>query len=264
MRSWLEVIPAIVTAAVGLAGLLGLTKYLIEPWYNAQALRRKYATVLWLASSDLEIHVKRILDKIDADDRRALNALKKIPNNDSKGRADWFTKDGYYATCTAYKIASLSAWLRIYQRELLFVPYAANQDFLLKLYECADDLKRSFSTETCFWYDYLDAVGDALVMRPGSANGQPSLAPLSFAEFCERYTTDARFLLFYDQVHMYIHFAADRRRSYVDSMRSVDKSLGKLKAFLTGARLLKGFDVQRPDINEDEMARSSESRPAQA
>ena len=43
---WLTFIPAIVTGAVGLAGPLGLTKYLLEPWYNALALRRKLATAL--------------------------------------------------------------------------------------------------------------------------------------------------------------------------------------------------------------------------
>jgi hypothetical protein len=31
LGSWLTFIPAIITAAVGLAGLLGLAKYLIEP-----------------------------------------------------------------------------------------------------------------------------------------------------------------------------------------------------------------------------------------
>jgi hypothetical protein len=194
---------------------------------------------------------------------KGLNALKTIPNNDSKGRADWFTKEGYYATCTAYKVAFVSAWLRIYQRELLFVPYAANQDFLLKLYRAADELKRSFSTGTCLWYDYLDAVGDALVVHPGSAAGPLSLSPLSFAEFCERYATDTRFRLFYEQVHIYIHFAADRRPSYVSSIENVLPSLGNLMAFLTREKLLKGFHVQRPEIDEDEMTRSSESRSGQ-
>jgi hypothetical protein len=60
LDKWLTFIPAIITAAVGVAGLLGLAKYLIEPWYNARALRRKYATALWIACADLEIHLKRI------------------------------------------------------------------------------------------------------------------------------------------------------------------------------------------------------------
>jgi hypothetical protein len=261
MSSWVESTTTIVTTAVGLAGLLGLTKYLVEPWYDARALRRKYATALWISSSDLELHLRRIRTHVEKSDQREISALKKIPNNDARGRADWFTKEGYYATLTAYKISSVVAWLRIYQRELLFVPYAASQGFLAKLYGCADELKRSFSTDTCLWYDYLDAVGDGLVGRPSSAGPQP-LAPLSFAEFCERYATDSRFRLFYEQVHMYIHFVASKRPSYVVSVEKVLGSLGDLMKFLTREKLLPGFKVQRPEINEDEMTRSVEHQPA--
>jgi len=133
-NSWLGFIPAIITAAVGLAGLLGLAKYLIEPWYNARALRRKYATALWIACADLKIRLELIRERVMAGDRQTVDALKKIPDKDSKRdgivRPDWFTKDGYYTTSTAYKIAAVSAWLRIYPRELLFLPYSANQEFL--------------------------------------------------------------------------------------------------------------------------------------
>src|SRR5579872_4576436 len=140
MRDWLQFIPAIVTAAVGLAGLMGLAKYLIEPWYSARAIRRKYAIALWIACSDLRIHLGRIRKRMKESDARTSNALKKIPRYDWKQRTDWFAKEGYYSTITAYKIASVSAWLRIYQRELLFLPYAASQSFLSKLYAGADEL----------------------------------------------------------------------------------------------------------------------------
>jgi hypothetical protein len=64
LGSWLTFIPAIITAAVGLAGVLGLAKYLIEPWHNARLLRRKYATALWIASADLRIRLERISAKV--------------------------------------------------------------------------------------------------------------------------------------------------------------------------------------------------------
>jgi len=199
--NWITSITKIITAAVGVAGVLGLAKYLIEPWYNARALRRKYATALWIACADMEIRLKRIHERVTARNRHTIDALKKIPDNDSRRdgsvRPDWFTKEGYYTTSTAYKIAAVSAWLRIYQRELLFPPYSASQDFLSKLYTSADRLNTSFSTDTCLWYDYLNAVGDGLVARPASAPAASALAPLSFAEFCELYTTDSRFRLFY-------------------------------------------------------------------
>jgi hypothetical protein len=250
---WITFIPAIITAVVGLAGLLGLAKYLIEPWYNARALRRKYATALWIACNDLKIQLERIHKRVTEEDQQTISALKKIPDNDSKSdgsvRPDWFTKDGYYTTSTAYKIAAVSAWLCIYQRELLFLPYSASQYFLSMLYTAANRLNTSFSTDTCLWYDYLTAVGDALVARPGSASAASNLAPLSFAEFCERYTTDSRFRLFYEQVHMYIWFVADARKPYLDSVQSVLESLDALMLLLTRQKLLsKDFVVTRPDI----------------
>jgi hypothetical protein len=257
---WPAFIPAIVTAAVGVAGLFGLAKYLIEPWYNARALRRKYATALWIACADLKLHLERIRERVTAGDRQTVDALKKIPDNDSKRdgsvRPDWFTKDGYYTTSTAYKIAAVSAWLRIYQRELLFLPYAASQDFLSKLYTRADRLNTSFSTNTCLWYDYLNAIGDGLLARPSPAPAASTLAPLSFAEFCERYTTDDRFRLFYEQVHMYIWFVADRQKPYLESVQNVLHSLDELGSFLRREKLLReDFIVTRPEINQEEMVR---------
>ena len=238
MRDWLQLIPTIVTAVVGLAGLLGLAKYLIEPWYSARALRRKYATALWIACSDLHIHLDRIREQMGAGDPRTRNALKKIPRNDSGRRADWFAKEGYYTTTTAYKIAAVSAWLRIYQRELLFLPYAASRSFLSQLYARADELKSSISTKTCFWYDYLDAVGDRLVSQLGDVGSGGSLAPMSFAEFCRRYATDQDFLLFYDQVHRYIHLIGDGQPPYIESVKKVLESLKKVMGFLERQRLL--------------------------
>jgi hypothetical protein len=257
LDKWLTFIPAIIIAAVGVAGLLGLATYLIEPWYNARALRRKYATALWIACADLEIHLKRIHERVRAGDPHTIDALKRIPDKDSKRdgkvRPDWFTKDGYYTTTTAFKIAAVSAWLRIYQRELLFLPYSASQDFLSKLYTAADTLNKSFSTDTCLWYDYLNAIGDGLVARPASAPVASPLAPLSFAEFCERYTTDSRFRLFYEQVHWYIRFVADGRKPYLDSVQTVCKALDDMKSLLTREKLLReDFVVTRPEINPAE------------
>jgi hypothetical protein len=259
LASWLTFIPAIITAVVGLAGLLGLAKYLIEPWYNARALRRKYATALWIACVDLKTQLERIRKRVVEGDRRTIDALMQIPDNDSRKdgivRADWFAKDGYYTTSTAYKIAAVSAWLLIYQRELLFLPYPASQGFLSKLYTGADRLNTSFSTDTCLWYDYLIAVGDGLVTRPGSAPVGSVLAPISFAEFCERYTTDSRFRLFYEQVHMYIWFVAAAKKPYLDSVDRAIQSLDDLRSLLTQEKLLReGFIVTRPEIGPQETA----------
>jgi hypothetical protein len=79
---------------------------------------------------------------------------------------------------------------------------------------------------------------------------------VSFAEFCERYTTDSRFRLFYEQVHMYIWFVADGQKPYLDSVQNVLEALDDLRSLLTREKLLReDFIVTRPEINPAEMAR---------
>ena len=85
----------------------------------AWQLRKKYATALWIVCKELQLHLEQIRRKVSADEIKTINALKKVPDNDFKGRIDWFTKHGYYTTITAYKIAVASSWLHIYQQELL-------------------------------------------------------------------------------------------------------------------------------------------------
>ncbi len=89
----------------------------------AGQLRKKYATALWIVCKELQLHLEQIRRKVSANEIRTINALQKVPDNDFKGRIDWFTKHGYYTTIAAYKIAVASSWLHIYQQELLFSTY---------------------------------------------------------------------------------------------------------------------------------------------
>jgi hypothetical protein len=106
--SW-NSIPTAITTLLAVLTFLGVHKFFIEPWLLAWQLRKKYATALWIACRELQLHIVQIHIKVAANNIKAINALKKIPDNDFKGRADWFTKDGYYTTITAYKIAVVSS-----------------------------------------------------------------------------------------------------------------------------------------------------------
>jgi len=96
----------------------------------AWQLRKKYATALWIVCKELQLHLELIRRKVSANEIRTINALKKVPDNDFKGRIDWFAKHGYYTTITAYKIAVASSWFHIYQQELLFSTYRESRAFV--------------------------------------------------------------------------------------------------------------------------------------
>jgi hypothetical protein len=241
--SW-SAIPTAITTLLAILTFLGIQKFFIEPWQEARQLRKKYATALWIACMELRLHLEQIHHKVSANNTSAINALKKIPDNDFKGRVDWFTKHGYYATVTAYKIAIVSSWLHVYQQELLFSTYRESRAFVFALYEAIDHLKRTFSENTCLWYDYFDAIGSKLVDRNASV-----LRPLSFGAFCDRYFSDQQFRKFYEQLHMFIWFVADGQ--YLANIDKICGALDDLVEFLKKQNLLSGLRIERPTINPE-------------
>lgn len=241
--SWNSIATAI-TTLIAILTFLGVHKFFIEPRIIARQLRKKYATALWIRCKELQLHLDQIHRKVSAKDVKAIHALKKIPDNDFQGRADWFTKHGYYTTVTAYKIAVVSCWLFIYQQELLFSPYRESRTFVYALYGKIDELKRAFSENTCLWYDYFDAIGSKLVERNGEI-----LRPLTFSAFCDKYFSDHQFRRFYEQLHMFIWFIADGR--YLPTIDKISAALSELMNFLRKQNLLAGLHIERPVINPE-------------
>jgi hypothetical protein len=181
---------------------------------------------------------------VSANDTKTIDALKKIPDKDFKGRADWFTKHGYYTTITAYKIAVVSSWLQVYQQELLFSTYRESRAFVYALYQTIDHLKRAFSENTCLWYDYFDAIGSKLVDHNAAV-----LRPLPFSAFCDQYFSNQQFRKFYEQLHMFIWFMADGK--YLPATDKISGALNELMGFLQKKNLLTGLNIERPAINPD-------------
>jgi len=243
LMNW-SVIPAAITTLLAILTFLGIQKFFIEPWQAARQLRKKYATALWIACKELQLHLEQIHRKVSANDTNTINALKKIPDHDFKGRADWFTKHGYYTTITAYKIAIVSSWLQIYQQELLFSTYRESRAFVFALYQAIDHLKRTFSEHTILWYDYFDAIGSKLVDRNASV-----LRPLSFGAFCDRYYSDQQFRKFYEQLHMFISFIADGK--YLANTDKIRGALDDVIEFLKKQNLLSGLQIERPSIHPE-------------
>jgi len=238
---------------IPLLTFLGVQKFFIEPRYEARATRRKYATALYLACKELSLHLAQTLERLNTSGSRVGDAMKKIPNNDFRGNPAWFTKDGYYTTITAYKIAAVSAWLRTYQNALLFSSFPESQSFLNDLYSRAQNLKVAFSTGTCLWYYYFDAIGERLVEEDGSLG---SILP--FAKFCGCYAKDGDFRLFFEQLHMYIWFLGNKDPKYLETLPRIQQSLSELIGLLERRNLLPGFQVERPRAAMSELEKALE------
>jgi hypothetical protein len=227
----------LVTALLAILGFLGVGRYLIEPELQARDLKKKYATALWISCNELRRHLKRIEAQIKGNETDSINSLRKLPDKNFNGAADWFTKEGYYASITAYKISVVSSWLQIYKQELLFSTVRRSRSFFGVLYARGEHLKSSFSEGTEFWPDYFDAIGCKLI----DIKSTPP-RPLDFAKFCECYFENLQFRKFYDQLHMFIWFIADGKNlPHVEKARD---ALLQLMRFLEAQNLLPGLKTE--------------------
>jgi hypothetical protein len=239
----------LIGAVLGAGGGL---KYLVEPLLQRGRLRKVMATGLWLSCYELRKHIESIREKLgreDEDANKTRDALLKIPKEDFGDSVDWFVKSGYLSMITAYKIAAFSSWMRIYQSTVLQALLAKRSNqFTSDLFEKFDAYKVAASTDTILWYDYIDAIGEKLVFAEGERS-----RPIGFSDFCKRYAEDKQFLLFFDQLHMFIHFLGRTddpwKAKYETALGGMVASLKDLEDFLSTRRenLLSSFTPKDRD-----------------
>ena len=232
--SWLP------TFALGAAASLGFFKFYIEPRQIASALRKKYGTALWMACKELDEHLWQI--KRGIHDDGIFDSLLKIPANDWAGQSDWFIKGGFYTVVTAHKIAVLSAWLFIYQQELLFSRTSESSRLLADLYRYTGSVRKTFSERSCLWPEYFDAIGSHCVEKFADV-----YRPIPLSTFCLRYASEPAFLKFYDQLHMFIHLTAKEERASKEESRieRISAGIRDLMSLLKKRGLLAGIEVDR-------------------
>jgi hypothetical protein len=250
----LEIVKSLInTIALPILAFIGVQKFYIEPRFEARNSRKRYATALYIACEELRLHLSETINLVNSNHLPTIDAMKKIPDNDFQSNPAWFTKSGYYTTITAYKIAVVSAWLKIYQNSLLFTSYHGTREFLNGLYRSSQNLKLAFSTETCLWYYYFDAIGEKVIEEKTTVT-----SVMNFAKFCECYTNDKNLRLFFEQLHMYIWFLADKDPKYLETIPEIQRFLIELITFLDKKNLLSGFEVKRPEtaLGELEKART--------
>ncbi|HTR35807.1 MAG TPA: hypothetical protein VMH80_07910 [Bryobacteraceae bacterium] len=240
LPSWLPTFAlGLATFAVGLATTAGVFKFYLEPRQIAAVLQKKYGTALWIACKELYDHLSQIRFGIRNDE--LYNSLLKIPANDWAGRSDWFIKDGFYTVVTAHKIAVLSAWLFIYQQELLFSRTQESSRLLVDIYTHAAAVRKIFSEGSCLWPEYFDAIGSQCVEKFAEA-----FRPLPLSSFCLRYS-EAGFIKFYDQLHNFIHLTVKEEREAGKECRleKISNAIRDLMNMLEKRALLAGLQVDK-------------------
>jgi hypothetical protein len=242
---WIELL---VSGTIALIAAGGGVKFFLEPMLREIQLRRQHASALWLSCVELRSHLEEVKTQVfrkDLEGRQTKDALLKIPRNDYESEgARWFVQSGYFAMITAYKIASFSAWMRIYQQTLMhYSRRARSKKLMSNLYNRFDQFKSITSHNTILWYYYIDAIGDKITVQEDAIK-----RPMNFGEFCKNYFQDQDFLHFFDQLHMFIHFLGREEERYVrdyrDRLPAMIASLIDIEEFLRGQNFLQGINIE--------------------
>lgn len=73
---------------------------------------------------------------------------------------EWFTtKEGNYITSAAYMIAAVSAWIALYERDIVFLQFGKESlttQFLLTV----ERFKNSISNSNILWFHYVSGIGE--------------------------------------------------------------------------------------------------------
>jgi len=148
--------------AIG-GGLVAALFRIAEQWIqrrSAQSVEArktlaKYAKPLWLACHNLEQRLAHI--------HSGLNNPQVLTRAPEKGCGlDWYTKEGYYATSTVYLLAYVSAWITLFQRDIVFLEFK-RESLTAQFFQCVEHFKGSISTGTILWYHYLVGIGQQLL-----------------------------------------------------------------------------------------------------
>lgn len=198
--------------------------YLVAPRLQESIDARKklylYARPLWLACHELEFRLNFIIDKINEPSGPS-QALKLSPKNASS--LDWFTKEGYYVTSTAYLISSVACWIALYERDVVFLPFV-NRRLTTEFFYLIEEFKTAISSQgSILWFYYMNGIGDNLIDK-GSNH------PITQAEFSYKLYKDELFRDYYDQLFQFLHRVAEQ--DFQNSLEETIKTLAQIKEFL--------------------------------
>jgi hypothetical protein len=181
---------------------------------------QKYAKPFWLACNDLEWRFSHILEKLTSGGD--LNPLRWSPEDATPVR--WYVENGYYVTSTAYLLANVAAWIRLFQRDVVFLRFRKNSA-TAQFFRLVESLKAGLSKDppSILWYHYFNGIGEYLIDAD---------VPMSIAAFTNKLATDERFRAYYGQLFRFLHRLASKDheqllRSALSTLREIKQCLEK-------------------------------------
>ena len=158
----------------------------------------RYAKPLWLSCHELNIRLKSLVKKIDNKKYNPYDSNSLKYKLSREVQVDWFTKNGYYITSTAYLISLVASWITLFERDVVFLEFS-KKSTTADFFRCIENFKQSISADTsALWYHYLEGIGSKLILENGER-------PMTIADFSFNLYSDKEFRSYYDQVFQFLY-----------------------------------------------------------
>lgn len=231
-----------------------LDTYVVQPRFTSSSEAKKkiflYGRPLYLNCYQLEYRLSHILEQLEANKSDRVLPLKRSPTEALS--LEWFTKEGYYATSSAYVIACLAAWITLFQADVVFLPFK-KKSTAAQFFDLIEHFKISLSTDTVLWYYYLDGIGEMLVDEKHDR-------PMAFSAFSRRLFNDPSFRDYYDQLFQFLQKVASGSCS--DQIRKAVSALRDIKSFLAEHDVVPGIEAYDRVPGDREHTLAAPSRAA--
>jgi hypothetical protein len=204
--------------------------YLIAPRFSESLEARNklfiYAKPLWLACHELEFRLTMISDKLSSREQGGPRTSLSFSLASAQS-IDWFTKDGYYITSSAYLISAVSCWIQLYERDVVFLRFGRSS-LTKKFFDLVQEFKIRLSSHSILWFHYVNGIGEELTDKTGNR-------PITLSEFTKRLYQDELFKGYYDQLFIFLNEVA--KEKYLDNIDAASKVLRDIKCFLEENRV---------------------------
>jgi hypothetical protein len=134
------------------------------------------------------------LNTISQDIENKIEITFPIPPEDVS--LDWFTKDGYQVTSTAYMISVVACWISMFERDSVFLNFG-KKSLTYRFFQLIEELKKAISYKSILWFHYFNGIGEQLIKIDQKR-------PMTLAEFSYELHGNKLFRAYYDQLFQFL------------------------------------------------------------